>query len=194
MPLVLPEHFLRYNILGIDPGMKTGIGALSIDYRTNTLLSVEGFTIKSDRLYDVSGLEELVHGERKIFLYNLKQAILYYLTAYNPVEVAMEAPFFNRFSPMAYGSLTEVVTLIIDTIISYNPNIRITLYPPMTVKKWIGAKAVAKDTEKGKILVKDAVRIIPDIMNVLQMDLDDLTEHAIDGIAIAYTLIKMRGI
>lgn len=194
MPLVVPEHFLRYNILGIDPGMKTGIGALGIDYRTNTMVSAEGFTIKTDRLFDQSGLQEDVHGERKIALYNLQQAILYYLMLYNPVEVGMEAPFFNRFSPMAYGSLTEVVTMITSTIIAYNPNIRITMYPPMTVKKWVGAKAVAKNTEKGKILVKDAVKAIPEIMNAMQMNIDDLSEHAIDGIAIGYTLIHSRRI
>lgn len=194
MPLVVPEHFLRYNILGIDPGMKTGIGALGIDYRTNLIVSAEGFTIKTDRLFDLSGLQSDVHSERKIALYNLQRAVLYYLTVYNPVEVAMEAPFFNRFSPMTYGSLVEIVTMISSTIIAFNPNIRITMYPPMTVKKWVGAKAAAKNTEKGKILVKDAVKNIPEIMNTMLVNIDDLSEHAIDGVAIGYTLIQSRRI
>ena len=194
MSLEIPEHYKQYVILGIDPGMKTGVGALTIDYATNTLLKTEAYTIKVDRLYDRSGVEEDVHGERKVNLINLQHAVTHYLEQYHPSEVAIEAPFYNRLMPMAYGSLMEVVTMVISSVTAFDTNIRITMYPPMSVKKLIGAKAVARDTEKGKILVKMAISRIPEIMNTLQHDLDELSEHAIDGVAIAYTLFKSKGI
>lgn len=193
MPLYVPDHLRTYRMMSIDPGLSnTGVATFDIDFATGKILSIEAFTLTNNKLVDETGMDDEVHMERAIKLMKLKQALQYVLMHTAPVDVACEAPFYNPLMPMAYGVLVEVVNNLFSAVLEYNANIRFTQYPPMTVKKAVGAKAAKKDTEKGKNMVKEALLQIPEIMTVLVTDIELLSEHAIDAIAVGYTHIKSR--
>jgi Holliday junction resolvasome RuvABC endonuclease subunit len=194
MPLNLPEQYVTYRIVGIDPGLlNLGFAVYHIDYLTGKIVKIEAFTIVNDKLPDRTGLDEETVPERTIKLYKLKAAIQWALGTYGPSYVVCEAPFYNRFMPMAYGALLEVVSVIHGAVLEWNPNIGFHTVAPLLVKKLVGTKAVKNDTLKGKELVKSGVKAIPEIMNVLATPIDTLSEHAIDAIAVGYTLINQKG-
>lgn len=191
MPLYLPEQYVTYRIIGIDPGLSnTGVSVFTIDYATGKILSIFAFTIVNDKLPDRTNLDPEIVIERTIKLYKLRDGIEWVLATYNPAYVVCEAPFYNRFMPMAFGALLEVVGMVHSAILQWNNNVGFHTVAPLLVKKLINTKAVKNDTLKGKELVKKAVFEIPEIMNVLEVPLDSLSEHAIDAIAVGYSLFK----
>lgn len=194
MAIVIPLEYGTYRLIGIDPGLNyTGIAIYDIDYVTGKILRIEAFTLNNDRLIDDTGFDLEFIPERSVKLYKLKYAIQTVLRDHNPSHVVCEAPFYNRFMPMAYGALMEVVCLINSAVLEWNSNIGFHTVPPLSVKKMIGTKAVKNDTLKGKDLVKTAVSIVKEIMDVLVTPLHTLSEHAIDAIAVGYTLINKEG-
>lgn len=195
MPIMLPQGYYNYRAVGIDPGLNnTGVSVLQIDAYHNRIVGIEAFTLINDRLLDRTGLEEHTHSDRLIKLYKLKQALRTALGYIDPVWIACEAPFYNRFRPTAYAPLVEVVGMLNAASLEYNPNIGFTLYSPLTVKKTVGAKSIKNDTEKGKIEVKQAIAMIPEIMSVLKTPLSTLSEHAVDSIAVGYTWFMHKDI
>ncbi len=191
MPLHIPDRYTTYRVMGIDPGLNfTGVASLDVSYVTRKILNIEAFTLANDRLADYTGLDHDTIAERTVKLYKLKQALQYTLERYNPSFIACEAPFYNRLRPMAFGALLEVVSVLHSAVLEYNSNIGFITVAPMSVKKVIGARMVKNDTEKGKLVVKEAIKNTPEIMDVLQGNIDTLSEHAIDAIAIGFTLIN----
>lgn len=194
MPLHIPEQYRTYRLMGIDPGLNhTGVAIFDIEYGTSRILRIEAFTLSNDKLDDRTGLDTEYIPERTIKLYKLKGAIKWALDMTGPCFVACEAPFYNRFMPMAYGALLEVVSTIHSAVLEWNSNVQFVTIPPLSVKKVVGTKAVKNDTVKGKNLVKLSVQQIPEIMDVLTTPIDGLTEHAIDAIAVAYSRMKLEG-
>ena len=195
MPLYVPEQHVTYRIIGIDPGLANlGIAVFDIDYQTGKILRIQAFTIVNDKIPDRTGFDIDFIAERTIKLHKLKHVIQWALEAYNPAYVVCEAPFYNRFMPMAYGALLEVVSMIHNAVLEWNSNIGFHTVAPLLVKKLVNTKAVKNDSLKGKELVKIAVSIIPEIMNVLEQPLDSLSEHAIDAIAVGFTLFERKGL
>lgn len=193
MPLVIPDHYEFIKLIGIDPGLNnSGVALLDQDYRTGKIVKIEPFLLISDKLKDESGMDDEVHPERAIKLMKLGMTLQGMLRLYNPHAVGCEAPFFNRFRPMAYGALCEVVTTLQFAVIAANRNTTFSLFPPLTVKKGVAAKSVSNDTEKGKLEVKRAIMANPEIMAALQADVDLLSEHELDAVAVAYVLAKSR--
>lgn len=192
MPIYVPDLYATYKIIGIDPGLSNaGVSVYTLDGQTGQILDIEAFTLINDRLKDPTELDNESHSDRTYKLMKLKQAFAQVLFYHRPAYVSCEAPFYNRLMPMAFGALTEVVSYIRSAVLEYNGNIRFETFPPMTVKKFIGAKAAKNDTIKGKSLVSEAVARNPEIMNVLKVPLAELSEHAIDAVAVGYTSCRM---
>ena len=186
MPLHAPHVYSTYNLIGIDPGLNTtGVAILKVDSRTMRILSVEAFTLASAKLVDRTGMDPEYFTERTIKLYRLKAAIQWVLGQYGPIAVGCESPFYNRLMPMAYGALLEVLNVIYSSIIEYNPNIYFQTVAPLLVKKHVGSGG-----QKGKLDMKNCLRNLPEIMNVMAVDLESLDEHSIDAISVGYALVK----
>lgn len=189
MSIVTPDTFQRYRILSIDPGLNnTGCSIYEIEHSQSGILNIQSFTLQNDKLKNNIPLDLEFYPERMVKLYKLKQALTEVIMHYQPALVVCESPFYNRFRPMAYGALLEVLSIIQSSLLSFNINIPFYTVEPLLIKKTVGAGMM-----KGKLDVKEAVRRIPSIMNVLQNSLDDLDEHAIDSIAVGYTFLKVRG-
>jgi len=188
MPLILPDQYKIYRLIGIDPGINnTGISVFNIDYMTNKILNIEAFTIVNDKLFDKTGLDSEYYTERTIKLYKLKAAIQHILMIFNPAIVACESPFYNRFRPTAFSSLLEVLNMIHSSIIEYNVNIPFHTVEPLYVKKIVGAGMM-----KGKADVKLAIKNINEILLATVNNIDELDEHSVDAIAVGYAFLNKR--
>ena len=194
MPLVVPEQHVTYRFIGIDPGLSNlGVAIFDIDYYTDRILRIEAFTLVNDKLPNHTGFDVDTVTERTVKLYKLRDSLQNLLCHYNPSHVVSEAPFYNRFMPMAFGALNEVVAIVHNAVLCWNPNVGFHTVPPLTVKKLVNTKAVKNDTVKGKELVKLAISSIPEIMSVLVTPIDTLSEHAIDAVAVGYSMFSLKG-
>ncbi len=194
MPLVVPEQHVTYRIIGIDPGLSNlGVAVFDVDYYTDRILRIEAFTLVNDKLPDRTGFDTDTVTERTIKLYKLRNTLQELFYRYLPSHVVSEAPFYNRFMPMAFGALNEVVAIVHNAVLDWNPNIGFHTVPPLLVKKLVNTKAVKNDTAKGKELVKLAVSNIPEITSVLVTPIETLSEHAIDAIAVGYSIFSTKG-
>ena len=187
--LVIPENYRESKLMSIDPGLNsTGVSIWTLDFFNFEIKEIEAFTLCNNKLRSASFFDDYRFTDRKIKLERLSKAIRYLTTQYAPNQVACESPFFNRLMPVAYGSLTETLTTIKESIYETNPNITFTLLEPLLVKKTVGAGFT-----KGKVDVKLSVSKISEIMDNLISDYSDLDEHSIDSLAIGYTFLKLRG-
>ncbi len=187
--LIIPDYYQTYNILSVDPGLnRTGVSCYTLN-QNNEVLSIESQTLFSEHLRDNVVTDEDYFTERVIKLQKLRHAFHYLIRTTQACVIVCESPFYNRFRPMAYGALLEVLSMIQMSILDINVNIPFRTVEPLLVKKTIGAGMM-----KGKIDVKHCVGNNSLIMSVLRNSLDMLDEHAIDSIAVGYTFLKLQGV
>lgn len=187
--LIIPDYYQTYNILSVDPGLnRTGVSCYTLN-QNNEVLSIESQTLFSERLRDDVITDEEYYAERVIKLQKLRHAFHYLIRTTQARVIVCESPFYNRFRPMAYGALLEVLSMIQMSILDINVNIPFRTVEPLLVKKTIGAGMM-----KGKIDVKHCIGNNSLIMSVLRNSLDMLDEHAIDSIAVGYTFLKLQGV
>lgn len=190
MPIVAPKSYDSFNIIGIDPSVNNfGISIYSIDYLSRKINSIEAFTLKNQRLYDNSTLDEDLYSDRNIKIYKLKNHFINILANINPSLVICESPFYNPSMPNAYASLVQIIQTIQFACLEYNNNIYFSTIEPLLVKKTIGAGMTT-----GKIDVKDSVLRNELIMSKIINNVIELDEHSIDAIAIAYSFLKINNV
>ena len=188
MTLYIPKEYLTTKLVCFDPGLNTtGVSVYEVDSRTKQVLSVFAYTIHTEKLRDFTGLDEEILTERTHKLYKLGLAIQHVLADHNPRIVGCEAPFYNHRTPMAFVSLSEVVSMIRHSVMTYNYNTPFHLVEPQLVKKGVGVAG-----KKGKDVVMDAMSRIPEVMGVLHTPLEGLDEHAIDAIAVGWSMLKYK--
>ena len=188
MPLHIPECYRSTRMVCFDPGLNTtGVSIFDVDSRTKEVLSVFAYTIYTGQVRDVTELDSEILSERAQKLYRLCGAIQQTLDLYGPAIVGCEAPFYHPRMPMAFVSLSEVVSMLRHTALQYNYNIPFFLVEPQLVKKGVGVAG-----KKGKQVVMDAICNIPEIMRVLSVPIETLDEHAIDAIAVGWSLLRFK--
>lgn len=176
-----------YKLIGIDPGSNMGIAILELN-ENFTPISLKAFTIKSNiNLNTISDLE-LLHTSRYFRLKNQRLRLLNLFLVNEPIAVACETPYFNARMPTAFSSLVETLSTIKQALIDYNEFMELYGIDPSTIKKNVGANGIAK---------KDSIKISVsnlEIVKLLDGDLEKLDEHAIDAIAIVFSLFKQVSI
>lgn len=170
------------NVVGIDPGSQTlGLCVLSFDIVTFEIISTQAKTFYGDRLPQYDKFIAATHGDRVARILAHKQNIKELLYYYKPIIVASESPFFNTRRPNAFAALLEVLTMIRDSIIEYNPYQPLIGIDPPTVKKAVGAPGNA---DKSMVLL--ALSKMGDALKLNQNYISQLDEHSVDAIAVAY--------
>jgi Holliday junction resolvasome RuvABC endonuclease subunit len=179
------EHI--FNVMCIDPGINhLGLCILSIDFLKLKILNTNSFTIH---------VKENQLNKSTIEYYGLRQAKIDYLNIlvrdnlilYSPVTLALESPFYNMARPAAFMPLVELLYQLKQTLRSLNDIVNFELYPPSIVKKTVGASAVCKKEE-----VRDYVLKLTDQLHYSgETPIEDLDEHSIDALAVAYTHFKL---
>lgn len=186
--LVLPEDSpSSFTIIGLDPGTSTlGFAVLTIDISTLKIVSSTATTFVGDKLHSVKAWTRDTHGDRtaRIQAHGINLRSLF--NTYKPLLVASESPFYSQRRPQAFGALTEVITEIRNAILDVDPWRCLFLVDPPTVKKAVGAPGNAQ-----KEIVKEKLLLLADLNYNGFRPLNELDEHSIDALAVAYCQYKL---
>lgn len=167
-------------ILSIDPGINnTGLAVLD---NTSQFTVIETVLVKNARKFtDDEKLLEKEYGTRAVKVEAILKTVRELLCKYNIETIAIEAPFYNALTPVAYGSLLEVIFAIKYDIVVKGKYI-FKLIEPLLVKKMFTNKGMA-----AKDLIKEFLKIKKEDGSILiAFDIDTLSEHEIDAIAVGF--------
>lgn len=173
-----------FKIVGMDPGtMRFGYAVLEIDARTLKVLAGRAETICAEKLHPSEWLEQS-YGARYSRVFSIGHAVMERLREDQPLGVTCESPFYSKRRPNAYGALMEVLAEIKRAVLKFDSGLCLYFKDPPSVKRSVGAK-VSKD----KDFVKLAIKNNSSLSAIPFEYLDELDEHAIDAIAVAYSLL-----
>ena len=177
------------SIMGTDPGSDTlGCTALRFNIDTLELDSFYAHTFKGKRMGRHSWVTE-VHGERYGRIDALEGALIRAFNEETPIAIASESPFFSHLHPGSYRPLVEVMCTIRNAVRAYDPWQSLYEIDPPSVKNSVGVNG-GKGGKEGKEIMKRAVLGIPELMRIATQDVEQLDEHSIDSLAVAYCLYK----
>lgn len=174
------------SIIGIDPGSDTlGVANLRFNVETLEIVSTEAKTLHGAKAAR-GNWTTWIHGDRWGRIESHHDVLVATFRECQPLEIACEAPFINRRQPQAGLALTETVALIRHAVVQYDVWKRLHMIDPPTVKMAVGVNG-KKGGPEGKALMQAAVlNMAPTLKYIGQVPLDQLDEHSIDAIAVAY--------
>lgn len=168
-------------ILSIDPGINNcGLSVLDLDTQFEVK---ENVLVKNARKFtDEEKVVETKFGNRTVKVMAIINKIKDILTRYPEIDaLIIEAPFYNALTPMAYGSLLEVIFSIKYLIVIPN-QLGMKLVEPLLVKKLFSGQHMAKKEVMKQFLIKK----VADGDIKFTGDVESLSEHEIDSIAIGF--------
>lgn len=181
--LTLPDDPTPYRIIGIDPGTDTlGASVLELDLADRSISIVASQTFHGSQL--IRGYREMedTYGARFARLYALEDLLVDAFRDERPHSIISESPYFNSRRPQAYGALVEAMSMIRRAVHRYCSRMPLLIVDPASNKANLKVSGKSGD----KDLMKKAVINCPDLLNPRHVKLDDLDEHSIDSLAVAY--------
>lgn len=168
-------------LLSADPGV-ANFGLAVID-PTSHFKVVEHHLVKNTRKFtDEEKAIELIYGSRTVKVLSILNKINELLDRYDQIKtVVVEAPFYSALTPLAYGSLLEVIVSIKYKIV-LERKLEFRMIEPLLVKKLFTANSMAKKEAMRQFLIKKKEEGHID----LSSDVDTLSEHEIDAIAVGF--------
>lgn len=168
-------------LIAIDPGTEY-CGICKTEYDEDCeILSIEALTIRSDKvILPEAKIRAHVHGERYCRLMKLSHAFREIVLEYQPNVIVCEMPFYHNLHPGAFAPLVECVFTLRNVSMDINPEIPFIGYAPMVIKKIFAGRTNAKKPD-----MKEALLSKPSLIKLLPTHPDQLSEHAIDSIAVA---------
>ena len=167
-------------ILSVDPGINcTGLSVLN---NSGPFTVMEAILVKNARKFtDPEKEVEKQYGNRVVKVQAILAAIRVLLSKYHIETIVVEAPFYSALTPLAYGSLLEVIFAIKYDIVTKGDYV-FKLIEPLLVKKLFSNKGnAAKEIIKEFLLKKKEDGSI-----IIDIDIHTLSEHEIDSIAIGF--------
>lgn len=176
-------------IVGIDPGSTTlGFSILEYDLHTFEIVRCYASTINAGKM-KLNELDIANHSERYARIYGLMDVLYERFVELQPTFVISESPFMAMRRPQAYGALVEVVFAIRSALRRYDPTMHLDLVDPPSAKNAIGAPGNAKK-EQVHVCLKKLLPTLHFDEVLSSRAFDDLDEHSVDGLAIAYSRWK----
>jgi len=179
--LVMPKSNEPFRIAGFDPGANLGLTYLedALDGSNPIVRRVETEKLNPAE-YGYKEIAE-VHGNRVVRLMIMYDSVTQFLREVKPHGVVVEGNYLGRFAN-AFASLVECVQVIRSAVYAYDPFMPLHLVDPTTVKTNIGmVKIRGTDKEDVRKALSNLKSLDWDGINI-----DDLDEHSIDSVAIAY--------
>ena len=169
--------FPNFYIMGVDPGSHTlGVCLMEMSPSLEIVSIVTYSPIIS--VSDSVGLYDNIIARLK----KLEFMIRSIYSIYKPAIVAMESSFINGARLGAVIPLTKSISLVETVLTSIDEHIKLVSIPPPVIKKVFKAKQKGKDTVKEALLNKKTLNS--------HLDIEKMSEHSIDAVAIAYTLLE----
>ena len=176
-------------IVGIDPGSTTlGFSILEYDLHSFEIVRTYARTFNAGKM-KLSELDIANHSERYARIYELMDAIYDAFVELQPNFVISESPFMAMRRPQAYGALVEVVFAIRSALRKYDPTMNLDLIDPPRAKNAVGAAGNAKK-EQVHAALKELLPTLHFDETRSSESFDELDEHSVDGLAIAYSRWK----
>ena len=168
--------------ISADPGV-ANFGISVID-PSDHFKVIETFLVKNARKFtDDEKVVEAIYGGRTVKVLSITAKLEELLDKYPEVNsIVLEAPFYNALTPVAYGSLLEVIMAIKYTIV-LKRNILFKLIEPLLVKKFFSNKPMASKEIMRQFLISRKADGTVD----LSVEVESLSEHEIDAIAVGFT-------
>lgn len=166
--------------ISADPGINT-MGVSVID-PSNGYKVIESILIKNARKFtDEEKVVEASYGGRVVKVLAIVAKFEELLKKYEIDTIVLEAPFYNALTPMAFGSLLEIINVIKYQVV-LKRQLNFKLIEPLLVKKLFTNKGMASK-EAIKFFLKQKQE---DKSVQLDLNIDDMSEHEIDAVAIGY--------
>lgn len=176
------ENERPFRVVGIDPGTESlGFSVLDLFLSTGEIVVTHSETILSTKILGDYRNEERIHGRLTARLMALEDRLFILYEQFQPHAVCTETPFLHRF-PQAFAALTECVSYVRRALYRFDRHMPLEMVDPPTAKKAVGAKI-----RRG--MTKDDVKIAVAKLKIQYAEgvvLDELDEHEIDAIAVAY--------
>jgi Holliday junction resolvasome RuvABC endonuclease subunit len=174
------------SIVGIDPGTETlGLACIKFSVSSLRIVGTSAHTFTGSKL----GMNQwiaAIHSNRYSRLQAHRMNLIFQFNHYQPNIIVCESSFFNPRRPNAFSALVEVLDTVRDAVLAYDNTLALHLIDPPSVKKAVGASGAS-----GKESVKEAVLKLTDELQYQgDICLDQLSEHAIDAIAVAYSKLN----
>lgn len=184
----VPDNYTQFKIIALDPGLNNiGVAIFDIEAYPLKIVRIHALTLKEERVLDTVTLDDDYTPDRTMKRGRMVAGVMKFIRAHDPISVVSESPFFNRLMPSSFAVLTEVINDIFKEILEYNNNIRLSTVEPLLVKHTLGVAG-----KKGKDVVREAMNTRKDILDLLDVELDFLDEHAIDAIGVGVTYFTRR--
>jgi Holliday junction resolvasome RuvABC endonuclease subunit len=185
--LHVPENSRpTFTIAASDPGTHNlGLGVLHVDMLTYRIRSFEAYTIVATKLMHDDDMLVDTHGHTFARTEAHKKELIRRLQLVRPSAFACEDAYFNRGRPGAYGPLLMSINAIRQAVLEYNRFMPFKLIEASVVKNAVGAKGGSN-----KVSVLEAISKLDEFKVPTSTPLSGLSEHAIDGLAIAYARLK----
>jgi Holliday junction resolvasome RuvABC endonuclease subunit len=179
-----PDNDSSFRVVGLDPGTETfGVAVLDLSLQTGEIVVVYSETLALQKLLRHHNYrsEEETYGGRTARLMALEDSLFNLFEQLQPHAICSESPFLSRF-PEAFAALTECVSYARRAVCRYDRYLPLEVVDPPTAKKAVGMKVKRGMTKDD---VKIAVAKLP-IRYAEGIVLEDLDEHQVDAIAVAY--------
>ena len=167
--------------LSIDPGVNNcGLSVIDVSeafkvIHTECVKNARKFTEEEKAL-------EIKFGNRAVKIMAIVNRVRALINEYNLEGVAFEAPFYHSLTPTAYGSLLEVM-FAIKYMVLIESSLFFKSVEPLLVKKLFSNHSLAsKEVMRQFLINKTQSGEI-----TLDKEIDSLTEHEVDSIAVGYT-------
>lgn len=172
----------KVRFIAIDPGSRTlGLAVLEYDFETNTLTVLFTRCLSLDE--GMSHLQYMVDlvGTRRARLYLIHRFLTEQIREWCPGFVIMETPYMGSFAQV-FKVLVEIEQTIGAIVSDFGNGIALLKIDPSTVKKTIGVSGKSGD----KSLMLAAVKGLSNLVLKEGIDLDLITEHEVDAIAVGH--------
>lgn len=181
--------------ISIDPGLNfCGISIIHFrktDQENGEFRVIDTILVKNARKFtdEEKALENKL-GNRAVKVISIVNTIRWLLDKYEIDAIVIEAPFYNALTPMAYGSLLEIIFAIKYSVV-VNTDLKFKLIEPLAIKKiFTNISQATKEDMKKFLLAKKNDKSI-----ILDKEVEELSEHEIDSIAVGfvYVLTELSG-
>lgn len=170
-----------FRMMAIDNGSSfLGMVILDLDLRSGIYHLLEAETFAADKMISNHRGSILTHGARWARQCTLKDTVADRLGWWQPDAVPVESPFFQPGRVQSFEVLSEMKVILREAVEEYNHAMDIILVSPGEAKRAVQPK----DFTMKKVVIKDCVLRLPNLRWSEKINIDRLTEHEYDSIAV----------
>lgn len=179
------NHTSNIYIFGIDPGTNTGVSVFELDVDLN-VISVETHTLNLNLYADPDSNQLTKDADRYLALGDLISELA---DKFKPVAAAIESSFIHERFKSSGMKVAAYISVVIYALKKFDKNLVICKLSPKQVKKFMGDATADKDEMRNLLTEKISLLLGEDVAKLI--NIDNLTEHSIDALAIGNNLIEV---